>query len=136
VVAVGLQVPNGPQAPEFFERATMLRAAGAGVLAIIEAAPPAARISPVGAAVVVRERVGSEVLLPVEAADRNLAALRPTCSATGSAATHTGLARGLTTDRHAPRCAYLQSRAGSSAALSDEYALGFYRATDLQEECR
>jgi homocysteine S-methyltransferase len=54
----------------------MLRAAGTAVLAIIEAAPPAARISPVGAAVMVRERVGSEVLLPVEAADRNLAALQ------------------------------------------------------------
>ncbi|HKR48329.1 MAG TPA: methylenetetrahydrofolate reductase, partial [Pseudonocardiaceae bacterium] len=76
VVAAGLQVPNGPQVPEFLERATMLRAAGAEALAIIEAAPPAARISPVGAAVVVRERVGSEVLLPVEAADRNLAALQ------------------------------------------------------------
>ncbi|MGH3845901.1 MAG: homocysteine S-methyltransferase family protein, partial [Pseudonocardiaceae bacterium] len=76
VVASGLQAPNGPQVPEFLERAATLRAAGAGVLAIIEAAPPAARISPVGAAVVIRERVGSEVLLPVEAADRNLAALQ------------------------------------------------------------
>jgi methionine synthase / methylenetetrahydrofolate reductase(NADPH) len=76
VVAVGLQAPNGAQVPEFLEQATTLRTAGAGVLAILEAAPPAARISPVGAAVVVRERVGSEVLLPVEAADRNLAALQ------------------------------------------------------------
>ncbi len=76
VVAVGLPAPHGPQVLEFVERATMLRAAGAGVLAIIEPAPPAARISPVGAAVVVSERVGSEVLLPVEAADRNLAALQ------------------------------------------------------------
>ncbi len=76
VVAVGLQAPHGPQVLEFVERATMLRAAGAGVLAIIEPAPPAARISPVGAAVVISERVGSEVLLPVEAADRNLAALQ------------------------------------------------------------
>jgi homocysteine S-methyltransferase len=76
VVAVGLQAPNGAQVPEFLERASTLRAAGAGVLAIIDPAPPAARISPVGAAVVVRERVGSEVLLPVEATDRNLAALQ------------------------------------------------------------
>ncbi|MGH3669636.1 MAG: bifunctional homocysteine S-methyltransferase/methylenetetrahydrofolate reductase [Pseudonocardiaceae bacterium] len=76
VVAVGLQAPNGTQVPEFLERATTLRAGGAGVLAIIEAAPPATRISPVGAAALVRERVGSEVLLPVEAADRNLAALQ------------------------------------------------------------
>jgi homocysteine S-methyltransferase len=76
VVAVGLQAPNGSQVPQFLQRATTLRAAGAGVLAIIEAAPPAARISPVGAAVVVSDRVGSAVLLPVEAADRNLAALQ------------------------------------------------------------
>lgn len=38
--------------------------------------------------------------------------------------------------RISARTAYRQSRAGSSAALSDEYALGFYRATDPQEECR
>jgi methionine synthase / methylenetetrahydrofolate reductase(NADPH) len=76
VVAVGLQAPNGAQVTQFLTQATRLRAAGAGVLAILETAPPAARISPVGAAVVVRERVGSEVVLPVEAADRNLAALQ------------------------------------------------------------
>ncbi|MDQ2880186.1 MAG: bifunctional homocysteine S-methyltransferase/methylenetetrahydrofolate reductase [Actinomycetota bacterium] len=76
VVAAGLPAPNGPQVSQFLQRATTLRAAGAGVLAIIEAAPPAARISPVGAAVVVSERVGSVVLLPVESADRNLAALQ------------------------------------------------------------
>jgi homocysteine S-methyltransferase len=75
-VAVGLQAPNGTQVPQFLQRATTLRAAGAGLLAVIEAAPPAARISPVGAAVVVSDRVGSAVLLPVEAADRNLAALQ------------------------------------------------------------
>ena len=76
VVAVGLQAPNGSQVPQFLQRAATLLAAGAGVLAITEAAPPAARISPVGAAVVVSDRVGSAVLLPVEAADRNLAALQ------------------------------------------------------------
>ena len=76
VVAVGLQAPNGPHLPQFLQRATTLRAAGAGLLAIIEAAPPAARISPVGAAVVLSDRVGGAVLLPVEAADRNLAALQ------------------------------------------------------------
>lgn len=76
VVAVGLQAPNGPQVPQFLQRAATLRAAGAAALAILEAAPPAARISPVGAAVVVGDRVGGAVLLPVEAADRNLAALQ------------------------------------------------------------
>jgi methionine synthase I (cobalamin-dependent)/5,10-methylenetetrahydrofolate reductase len=76
VIAAGLQTPNGSQVPEFLERAAALREAGAEALAIIDPAPPAAWISPVGAAVVVRERVGSEVLLPIEAADRNLAALQ------------------------------------------------------------
>ncbi|MGH3797608.1 MAG: bifunctional homocysteine S-methyltransferase/methylenetetrahydrofolate reductase [Pseudonocardiaceae bacterium] len=76
VLAVGLEAPRGPEVRDFVERAATLHAAGAGVLAITEAAPPAARINPVGAAVVLRERVGCEVLLPVEAADRNLAALQ------------------------------------------------------------
>jgi homocysteine S-methyltransferase len=76
VVAAGLQAPSGPHVVEFVQRAAQLRAAGAGVLVILEAAPPAPRISPVGAAVVATERVGAQVLLPVEAADRNLAALQ------------------------------------------------------------
>ncbi|MGH3904811.1 MAG: bifunctional homocysteine S-methyltransferase/methylenetetrahydrofolate reductase [Pseudonocardiaceae bacterium] len=76
VVAVGLQAPHGPEVPEFVERAGKLHAAGAGVLAITEPSPPAARVNPVGVAVVLQERVGCEVLLPVEAADRNLAALQ------------------------------------------------------------
>ncbi|MGH3913078.1 MAG: bifunctional homocysteine S-methyltransferase/methylenetetrahydrofolate reductase [Pseudonocardiaceae bacterium] len=76
VVAVGLQAPRGPEVPEFVERAATLHAAGAGVLAITEPPPPAARVNPVGIAVVLRERVGCEVLLTVEAADRNLAALQ------------------------------------------------------------
>lgn len=76
VVAVGLEAPHGPQVPQFVERATTLHAAGAGVLAITEPAPPATRVNPVGVAVVLQERVGCEVLLPVETADRNLAALQ------------------------------------------------------------
>lgn len=76
VVAAGLQAPSGPHVAEFLRRAAQLRAAGAQLLAILEAAPPAPRISPVGAAVVATERVGAQVLLPVEAADRNLAALQ------------------------------------------------------------
>ncbi|HEX2300311.1 MAG TPA: bifunctional homocysteine S-methyltransferase/methylenetetrahydrofolate reductase [Pseudonocardiaceae bacterium] len=76
VVAIGLQAPQGPQVPHFVERAGKLHTAGAGVLAITEPAPPATRVNPVGVAVVLRERVGCEVLLPVETADRNLAALQ------------------------------------------------------------
>lgn len=76
VVAAGLQAPSGSHVAEFLHRAARLRSAGAGVLVILEAAPPAPRISPVGAAVVATERVGGQVLLPVEAADRNLAALQ------------------------------------------------------------
>lgn len=76
VVAVGLEAPHGPQVPHFVDRAATLHAAGAGVLAITEPAPPATRVNPVGVAVVLQERVGCEVLLPVETADRNLAALQ------------------------------------------------------------
>ncbi|MGH4023228.1 MAG: bifunctional homocysteine S-methyltransferase/methylenetetrahydrofolate reductase [Pseudonocardiaceae bacterium] len=76
VVAVGVEAPHGPQVPHFVERAGKLHTAGAGVLAITEPAPPANRMNPVGVAVVLQERVGCEVLLPVETADRNLAALQ------------------------------------------------------------
>lgn len=76
VVAVGLQAPHGSEVAHFIERAAALHSAGAGVVAITEPAPPAARVNPVGVAVVLQERVGGEVLLPVEAADRNLAALQ------------------------------------------------------------
>lgn len=76
VVAVGLQAPHGPKVPEFVERAGSLHAAGAGVLAITDPAPPAARVNPVGVAVVLQERVGCEVLLSVETADRTLPALQ------------------------------------------------------------
>lgn len=76
VVVAGLPAPQGQELPEFLTRAAALQTAGADVLAITESAPPAVRVNPVGVAVVLRERVGSEVLLPVETADRNLAALQ------------------------------------------------------------
>ncbi|MDQ4039480.1 MAG: bifunctional homocysteine S-methyltransferase/methylenetetrahydrofolate reductase [Actinomycetota bacterium] len=76
VIIAGLGAPQGPDVAGFVEQARALNAAGAGVLAITEPAPPATRVGPVAAAVVLQERVGAEVLLPAETADRTLPALQ------------------------------------------------------------
>lgn len=76
VIIAGLAAPQGPDVDGFVEQARELRSAGAGVLAITEPAPPATRVGPVAAAVVLHERVDSEVLLPAETADRTLPALQ------------------------------------------------------------
>lgn len=76
VVIAGLAAPQGPDVDGFVDQARELKAAGAGVLAISEPAPPATRVGPVAAAVVLHERVEAEVLLPAETADRTLPALQ------------------------------------------------------------
>ncbi|MDQ3715645.1 MAG: bifunctional homocysteine S-methyltransferase/methylenetetrahydrofolate reductase [Actinomycetota bacterium] len=76
VIIAGLGAPQGPDVDGFVEQARELRAAGAQVLAITEPAPPATRVGPVAAAVVLHERVDAEVLLPAETADRTLPALQ------------------------------------------------------------
>lgn len=76
VVVAGLRAPHGPDVAGFVERARELIAAGADMLAIIEPEPSAARVSPVGAAVLLSERVGATVILQVDAADRSPAALQ------------------------------------------------------------
>lgn len=76
MVAAALEAPQGTDVVTFVDRADSLRVAGAALVVITEPEPPATRVNPVGIAVVLRERVGCEVLLPVEAADRNLAALQ------------------------------------------------------------
>lgn len=76
VLIAGLAAPQGPDVDGFVEQARELRLAGAGVLAISEPAPPATRVGPVAAAVVLHERVEAEVLLPAETADRTLPALQ------------------------------------------------------------
>jgi homocysteine S-methyltransferase len=76
VIIAGLAAPQGPDVGGFVDQARELKAAGAGVLAITEPAPPATRVGPVAAAVVLHERVEAEVLLPAETADRTLPALQ------------------------------------------------------------
>jgi len=76
VVIAGLAAPQGPDVGDFVDQARELKNAGATVLAITEPAPPAPRVGPVAAAVVLHERVDAEVLLPAETADRTLPALQ------------------------------------------------------------
>ncbi len=76
VVAAGLVAPRGQAVPEFLAQAEQLRAAGADLMAITDPPPPWPRVNPIGAAVVLKERVGADVLIPVETADRNLATLQ------------------------------------------------------------
>lgn len=76
MIIAGLGAPQGPDVDGFVDQARALKAAGAGVLSITEPAPPATRVGPVAAAVVLHERVGAEVLLPAETADRTLPALQ------------------------------------------------------------
>lgn len=76
VLIAGIAAPQGPDVGGFVEQARELVAAGAGLLAITEPAPPATRVGPVAAAVVLHERVDTDVLLPAETADRTLPALQ------------------------------------------------------------
>lgn len=76
VLIAGLAAPQGPDVAGFVEQGRALVAAGAALLAITEPAPPATRVGPVAAAVVLHERLEAEVLLPAETADRTLPALQ------------------------------------------------------------
>lgn len=76
LVIGGLPAPRGSDVAAFVEHGRELRGAGADLLAITDPAPPRARVNPVAAGVVLAERVGTEVLLPVETVDRSLAALQ------------------------------------------------------------
>ena len=75
VIAAGLRVPRGQDVPGFVAQAEELMSAGADLLAITDRETPAARVNPVAAAVVLRDRLAAGVMLQMEAADRSLAAL-------------------------------------------------------------
>jgi methionine synthase I (cobalamin-dependent)/5,10-methylenetetrahydrofolate reductase len=75
VIAAGLRVPRGADVPGFVAQAQELLSAGVDLLAITDRETPAARVNPVAAAVVLRDRLGADVVLQMEAADRSLAAL-------------------------------------------------------------
>lgn len=75
-VIAGLQTPGAQDVADFVARAQQLRAAGAQLFALREPAPPRTRVNPIAAGLLLRERVGADVVLPVETADRSLAALQ------------------------------------------------------------
>jgi methionine synthase / methylenetetrahydrofolate reductase(NADPH) len=75
IILAGMTVPRAQDIPEFVAQAGQLKSAGADLLAITNRDRPAVRVNPVAAAVVLRERLGAEVMLQMEAADRSLAAL-------------------------------------------------------------
>ena len=75
VVIAGVRAPRGQDVHQFAARATDLVSAGADLLAITDQEPSAARVSPIAAAAVLRERTGTDVIVSIEAAGRTLAAL-------------------------------------------------------------
>ena len=75
VVLAGLPAPRGQDVPEFVAQAEGLMSAGVDMLAITDRDTPAARVNPIAAAVVLRDRLAADVMLQMEAADRSLAAL-------------------------------------------------------------
>jgi homocysteine S-methyltransferase len=75
VVAAGVRAPGGQDIPRFTAHAAELVSAGADLLAII-GQEASARVSPVAAAAVLRERAGADVMVDLETAGRSLAALQ------------------------------------------------------------
>jgi homocysteine S-methyltransferase len=75
VVAAGVLAPGGQHIPQFTAHAAGLVSAGADLLAII-GQETSARVSPVAAAAVLRQRAGTDVMVDVETAGRSLAALQ------------------------------------------------------------
>lgn len=76
VVAAELDAPRGDQLPRVLAQAEALTEAGVDMVAVTDPAPPAPRGNPIAAAVLLRERVGVDVILTIETAERSLAALQ------------------------------------------------------------
>lgn len=75
VVVAGVRAPRGQDVAQFTADAAQLVSAGAEILAITDQETSAARVSPVAAGAVLRERAGTDVILNMETAGRSLAAL-------------------------------------------------------------
>jgi homocysteine S-methyltransferase len=71
-----MRAPQGEDIPRFTAHAGALVSAGADLLAVTGQETPAARVSPLAAAAVLRERAGADVIIDVEAGGRNLTALQ------------------------------------------------------------
>lgn len=76
VVAAELAAPRGDDLPRVLARAEALTDAGVDMVAVADPAPPTPRGNPIAAAVLLRERVGVDVILTIETAERSLAALQ------------------------------------------------------------
>jgi homocysteine S-methyltransferase len=76
VVAAGVRAPQGQDIAQFTAHAAGFVSAGADLLAITGQETSAARVSPVAAAAVLRERADADVIVTIEAAGRSLAALQ------------------------------------------------------------
>ena len=76
VVVAGVRAPRGQDISQFTAHAARLVSAGADLLAITGQETSAARVSPVAAAAVLRERAGADVIVNMETAGRSLAALQ------------------------------------------------------------
>lgn len=75
-VIASLPANRGQEVDGLVEHARELGAAGAVAIAVTDPPPPAARMNPIAIGIVLHERVAAEVVLPVETADRSLAALQ------------------------------------------------------------
>jgi homocysteine S-methyltransferase len=76
VVAAGVRAPQGQDIAQFTAHAAEFVSAGADFLAITGQETSAARVSPVAAAAVLRERADADVIVTIETAGRSLAALQ------------------------------------------------------------
>ncbi|MFC5996488.1 homocysteine S-methyltransferase family protein [Pseudonocardia hispaniensis] len=76
VVLSGTRAPHGEQVAQFVTQGKELIKAGARLLAVIDPDPPATRVNPLAAAVLLRERVEADVILQIETAGRSLSALQ------------------------------------------------------------
>ena len=76
VVVAGMRAPRGPDVADFVAQARAFADAGIDRLAVMDADPSAAGVGPVAAAVLLRERLGIDVIFQMDTADRSLAALQ------------------------------------------------------------
>jgi methionine synthase / methylenetetrahydrofolate reductase(NADPH) len=76
MVVAGVRAPRGQNIAEFIAGASGLVSAGADLLAVTGQDTSAARVSPVAAAAVLRERASVDVIMTMEAAGRSLAGLQ------------------------------------------------------------
>ena len=76
VVAAEVRAPRGQDIAQFIARASGLVSAGADLLAVTGQETSTARVSPVAAAAVLRERASADVIMTMEAAGRSLAGLQ------------------------------------------------------------